>query len=88
MHKTEVVNRHGVIVKKDDYWFMDIDWKPWLMKINHIQSNGLVEVKHVNWKRKGKGLNWSRMSDEFGWSPALRKCTEEEIKYFNERWGK
>ncbi|MGE7621716.1 hypothetical protein ACQKMD_01315 [Viridibacillus sp. NPDC096237] len=87
MYKNEVINNHGVTVKKDDYWFMHSESEPWLMKIEYIQENGLVKVKHVNWKRKGKGFNWSRMVSDFGWIPNLKPCTEDEIKYFDKRWN-
>lgn len=84
-----IINKNGVEVKVGDYWTMEriydgVDTS-WIMRIENIQVNGLVPVKYVNFKRKGKGLSYSRMVDDFGLMGALRRSTDKEIYYFNIR---
>ena len=89
-----IVNKKGIEVKVGDYWIMVCPPnmvrrydETWIMKITNIQDNGLVPVRYVNWKRKGKGMSYSRMISDFGFFSNLRKATINEMKYFDDRIG-
>lgn len=94
--RNEIENKEqGNLVNVGDYWFMDAsseviykEKRSWVMRIKTVQSNGLVPVEYVNWKRSGGGVSYSRMKDDFGKLSNLRKATKEEVDYFNKRWEK